>query len=174
VTRIANSAVQTAASQAGADQQSVDFEVVITLDNPPAELRPDLSATAEIITDQRTNVLSVPIISLTVRDAEGKKFKAADEGAGNESGTPAPAARKENEDEVQGVFVVKDGKAVWTPVQVGITGDEYFEVVKGLSGGETVVSGTFQAVKDLENENPVRTAAPEAGARPAKAEKEKG
>jgi HlyD family secretion protein len=157
VTRIANSAVQTAASQGGADQQSVDFEVVITLDQPPAELRPDLSATAEIVTDQRARALAVPIISLAVRDHDGKKFKAPDEG---DKDAPAPERRKSAADEVQGVFVVKDGKAEWTPVEVGITGDEYFEIVKGLSGGETVVSGSFQAVKDLEDGDAVHTAAP--------------
>ena len=78
VTRIGNSALAgagTAAAAAGGEQQSVDYEVVITLDNPPAELRPDLSTTAEIITDTRRQALAVPIIALTVRDSAGKKFK---------------------------------------------------------------------------------------------------
>ena len=64
VTRIANSSLQNPdAAPAGAGgqaPQSVDFEVVITLDDPPATLRPDLSATADIVTAQRSNVLAVP------------------------------------------------------------------------------------------------------------------
>jgi HlyD family secretion protein len=160
VTRIGNSAVQTSAAQAGGDQQAVDYEVVVTLDTPPAELRPDLSTTAEIVTATRRQALSVPIIALTVRDHAGKKFKS---GAGQQAqGGDAPADQAPRtgtprvQDEVQGVFVIRGGKAVWTPVTVGITGGEYFEVTKGLRGGETLVAGTFQAVRDLEDGDPVR------------------
>src|SRR3954454_10501403 len=65
VTRIGNSAVQGAGSAAasGGETQSVDYEVVVTLDTPPAELRPDLSTTAEIITATRPRALAVPIIA---------------------------------------------------------------------------------------------------------------
>jgi HlyD family secretion protein len=160
VTRIGNSAVQTAGTQSGGDQQAVDYEVVVTLDHPPAELRPDLSTTAEIVTDTRTQALAIPIIALTVRDHAGKKFK---------SGADAKDAKPEDQpdnkpgqprvqDEVQGVFVMRDGKAVWTPVTVGITGGEYFEVTHGLKGGETIVAGTFQVVRDLEDGDPVHQA----------------
>lgn len=155
VTRIGNSSIQPAAGGGGGtDQQSVDYEVVITLDNPPAELRPDLSATAEIVTETRANALSVPILALTVRDREGKKFRAAEE-----DGDAPPAARaaaREDEEEVEGVFVVRDGKATWVPVQIGIAGDRYFEVVSGLRGGETVVSGSYSTVRELEADDLVR------------------
>ena len=157
VTRIANSALQ-AAGQAAATEQSVDFEVVITLDNPPAELRPDLSATADVITDQRRNALSVPILALTVRNKEGKKFRTLGETDEN-----APQAQKDaetqsrREEEVEGVFVLDGGKAKWVPVEVGIAGDRYFEVKGGLRGGETVVSGSYQAIRDLEAGSPIRT-----------------
>jgi HlyD family secretion protein len=172
VTRIGNSALTGAGSVAGAasgDQQSVDYEVVITLDHPPAELRPDLSTTADIVTDTRAQALAVPIIALTVRDSAGKKFKSAVDAKPGDDGA-AEAARQEsrrNQDaEVQGVFVIRDGKAVWTPVTVGITGGEYFEVTKGLRGGETIVSGSFQAVRELEGGDAVKVppAAPAHGA----------
>ena len=152
VTRIGNSSIQLAAAQASGDQQSVDYEVVITLDNPPAELRPDLSATAEIITETRSNALSVPILSLTVRDGEGKKFRADEE----DKDAPPQARRREDEEEVEGVFVVREGKAEWVPVQIGIAGDRYFEVVSGLRGGETVVSGSYAAVRELEDGDAVQ------------------
>lgn len=160
VTRIGNSAVQTAAAQAGGDQQAVDYEVVVTLDHPPADLRPDLSTTAEIITDTRRQALAVPIIALTVRDHAGKKFKSgADADKDGQGDAPQQPARNEGrrvQDEVQGVFVIRDGKAVWTPVAVGITGGEYFEVTRGLKGGEPIVAGTFQAVRELEDGDAVR------------------
>ncbi|MBA2243833.1 MAG: efflux RND transporter periplasmic adaptor subunit [Gemmatimonadetes bacterium] len=154
VTRIANSATQSTATQApGAQTQAVDFEVVVTLQEPPTELRPDLSATAEIVTATRENALSVPMLALTVRDPEGMKFRTGTEdappGATTVERHPASA-------EVEGVFVVREGKAVFVPVQVGIAGDRYFEVRSGLEGGEIVVSGSYQAIRDLENGDPLR------------------
>jgi len=143
VTRIANSATN---GQAGQGQQgsgqSVDFEVVITLDDPPADLRPDLSATAEIITARRDGVLAVPIISLTLREPPEELPEAAGGGDG----------------EAEGVFVVRDGRARFVPVRIGITGDRHFEILSGLEGGETVVSGSYQAIRDLDDGTPVRTA----------------
>ncbi|HEY0019396.1 MAG TPA: efflux RND transporter periplasmic adaptor subunit [Longimicrobium sp.] len=162
VTAIGNSSIQLASGQS-ADQQSVDYEVVITLDNPPAELRPDLSATAEIVTETRANALSVPILALTVRDAQGKKFRVEDADE-KEDGAPAAPAR-EDEEEIEGVFVVREGKARWVPVRIGIAGDRYFEVVSGLRGGETVVSGSYAAVRELEDEDAVQV--------PAETEKDK-
>ena len=131
----------------------MDYEVIITLDSPPAELRPDLSATAEIITETRSNALSVPILSLTVRDREGKKFRVDEEA---EKDAPRQARSAEDEEEVEGVFVVREGKAEWIPVRIGIAGDRYFEVVGGLRGGETVVSGSYAAVRELEDGDPVQ------------------
>jgi HlyD family secretion protein len=163
VTRIGNSAVQTAAS-AGSDQQSVDFEVIVTLENPPAVLRPDLTATADIVTDRRHGALSVPIIAVTTRDHAGKKFKSSDE-AKDAAAAGQDTTKQHGRDEVNGVFVVEGGKAKFVPVTVGITGDRYFEVTGGLRGGETVVSGTYQTIRDLEAGTPVH--GPKAAPAPA-------
>ena len=174
VTRIGNSAVQGAgAAAAGGEQQSVDYEVVITLDHPPAELLPDLSTTAEIVTEMRPQALSVPIIALTVRDSAGKKFKSGVDSKPGDDGAAEAArieARRNQQAEVQGVFVIRDGKADWVPVEVGITGGEYFEVTRGLRGGETLVAGSFQAVRELEDGDLVKVpaAAPAARAGAAK------
>jgi HlyD family secretion protein len=152
VTRISNSAVnapstRTSGSTGAQQQQAIDFEVIVALDQPPADLRPDLTATAEIVVATRTNVLTVPIISVTVRDAAGKRFRAED----------GPEARGRGQDrEVEGVFVLRDGRAEWVPVQIGIAGDWYFEVLGGLGGGESIVSGPYSAVRDLEAGTEVR------------------
>jgi HlyD family secretion protein len=168
VTQIANSAILGQGTPAaGQTNQSVDFEVEITLNDPPAELRPDLSATAEIITETRSRVIAVPIISVTVRDPDGKKFQAAEAEMTAPSG--AAAAPAERATELEGVFVLRDGAADWVAVKLGIAGDQYFEVVEGLEGGETVIAGPYAAVRDLEDGAAVRT--PEAPA-PAEATQE--
>jgi HlyD family secretion protein len=60
--------------------------------------------------------------------------------------------------EEEGVFVVREGLATFRPVKVGIAGDEYFEVVNGLREGETIVAGTYQAIRDLKDGDRVRQA----------------
>ena len=161
VSRIGNSSIQPVTGASGSEE-TVDYEVQITLDSPPAELRPDLSATAEIVTETRANALAVPIIALTVRDPEGKKLRAADEedqAPGKTENQTRTARLQQRAQEVEGVFVVDSaGKARFVPVEVGIAGDRYFEVIRGLRGGETVVSGTYQVIRELESDAAVRTA----------------
>ena len=137
VTEIGNSAIRPPSQVAGTGQTpTIDFEVVVTLDNPQAELRPDLSATAEVVTETRTNQLSIPIIALTLREDE-------EEG-------------QDDSDPIEGVFVISGGRAYFTPVEVGIAGQEYFEVISGLSPGDSVVSGPYQVVRTLEEGAAVR------------------
>jgi HlyD family secretion protein len=140
VTRISNSALRAQGQGQQPDGTSVDFEIVITLDAPPVDLRPDLSTTAEIVTARRDGALAVPILALTVRDTEGRRL------AGDGGST-----------ETEGVFVVENGRAVFRPVQVGIAGNRHFEIVDGLEEGEIVVSGTYQAVRELEDGGLLRT-----------------
>ena len=155
VTKISNSAKlsQTAAgAQTGTNDRAVDFDVEVTLLNPPRDVRPDLSCTARIVTDTRKNVLSVPIIALTVREHEKVP---------NEQLAPQDtirAVKKFKKKETEGVFVVRDGIATFRPVKIGIAGDEYFEVVDGVREGETLVGGTYQAIRDLKDGDRVKKA----------------
>jgi HlyD family secretion protein len=128
----------------------VDFDVEIRLVEPPKDIRPDLSCTARIVTDTRESVLSIPIIALTVRDHE----RVPNENVPGMDTT----RRRPREREEEGVFVVRDGIATFRPVKVGIAGDEYFEVIDGVRESETIVSGTYQAIRDLKDGNRVRLA----------------
>ena len=146
VTKISNSAVKSATAQTTADQ-AVDYEVTIQLVNTPAETRPDFSATAKIITDTRKNVVSIPIIALTVRENEA--LTKGDTAVG--LGKPKPKKEVGKKD-VEGVFVVgKDNKVSFKPVKVGIAGDKYFEVLSGLKAGDKIVAGTYQAIRELKD-----------------------
>lgn len=151
VTKIANSAAALSATGQSTDR-AVDFEVEITLANPPADVRPDLSMTARIITDVRDNVLSIPIIALTARPpvAAGDTARTATLGDSTAAGKVK---------DVEGVFVVESGIARFRPVKVGIAGDEHFEVLEGLQEGETIVAGSYQAIRDLADSARVKQAA---------------
>ncbi|GMV04756.1 MAG: hypothetical protein AMXMBFR53_10360 [Gemmatimonadota bacterium] len=151
VTEIGNSAIRPPSQQAAGQQAAIDFEVVITLDPTPVELRPDLSATADIVTETRKDAVTVPIIALTVRE---EKKDSTDSAATDSDATP-PAKTGEAKDR-EGVFVVREGKAVFTPVTIGIAGQEYFEVLSGLAAGDTVVAGPYQRIRALKDGDPVK------------------
>ncbi len=162
VTEIGNSAIRPPSQTAGTGQTAaIDFEVVLTLDDPGIQLRPDLSATADIVTAVREDVPSIPIISLTVREPEAvgeedqaaPSAPAADQAEGRSRG---PVAKSQETQDIEGVFVVREGVAYFTPVEVGITGQEYFEVISGIQVGDTVVSGPYQLIRELKNEDPVQ------------------
>ena len=166
VTRIGNSAIRPPASTAGTGQAAaISFEVVVTLQDPPVILRPDLSATADIVTAVREDAQAIPIISLTVRSAEeaaeAESRSGGLPGGGGESGDGGDASASDVRvgtgatDDVEGVFVVRDGLAYFTPVQVGIASQEYFEVVAGVSEGDVVVAGPYRQIQQLTDGGPV-------------------
>ena len=146
ITEIGNSAILPP-SASGSQQTAIDFEVVITLDKPSVELRTDLSATAEIVTDTRKGVVVIPIIALTIRDREEVE-------GGEESGSaPRPSG---DFDDVEGVFVVNEGIVSFREVTIGIAGTEYFEVLSGVSVGDSLVAGPYQIIRQLEVGDAVR------------------
>ncbi|HYW50847.1 MAG TPA: efflux RND transporter periplasmic adaptor subunit, partial [Gemmatimonadaceae bacterium] len=145
VVRIANSSLKAATAATNTADQAVDYEVVVELVNAPQETRPDFSATAKVITDVRQKVLSIPIIALTVRE---------DSAIASGDTAQAPGGRKQQKQlgkrDVEGVFIVNGTSTVtFRPVKVGIAGDRYFEVLGGLKAGERIVSGTYQAIREL-------------------------
>jgi HlyD family secretion protein len=149
VTKISNSSVKGAATAQGSADQAVDYEVTIQLVNPPKDTRPDFSATAKVVTDSRTNALSIPIIALTVR--ENEKLENTDTAAANALGRTT-SAKQVGKKDVEGVFVVgTDNKVTFRPVKVGIAGEKYFEVLTGLKEGEKIVGGTYQAIRELKD-----------------------
>ena len=158
VSEISNSSIKGAGAATGnpADQ-AIDYEVTIQLLNAPPTTRPDFSATAKIITDTRKNVLSIPIIALTVREDSLEK---RDSGAVTLAKTTS--AKQVGKRDVEGVFLVgKDNKVTFQPVKVGIAGEKYFEVVSGLKEKDKIVGGTYQAIRELKDGSRVKSSAPD-------------
>ncbi|MEO6209808.1 MAG: efflux RND transporter periplasmic adaptor subunit [Gemmatimonadaceae bacterium] len=152
VTEIAHSSVSAGTTAAGSSDQAVDYEVRVQLIDPPIDTRPDFSATAKIVWDTRKAVLSIPIIALTVREHQANE---------NRDSAAVALGKKATKDiaqkDVEGVFVVgKDSHVMFRPVKVGIPGEEYFEVISGLQEGETVVAGSYQAIRTLHDSTAVK------------------
>ena len=142
-------------------QEAKDFKVVVRLDSPPDNLRPGLSTTAKIKTAEKKSVIAIPIQALAVRtrkDLEEAAKNAKGQGSsGVTLAAPPPASPGDpKKDEVQGVFVVNGKKAIFRPVETGITGVTDIEVVSGLKPGDEIVTGTYQVIRTLRNQNQVK------------------
>jgi HlyD family secretion protein len=153
VTEIGNSPIQTAGA---ATSQATNFKVTVTLDSEIAEVRPGFTCTAEITTASRQDVVAVPIQATTVRemvvDDKGAIVRdQTDRKAPRAAGAVQAAELKagQSRKELEGVFVVRDNKALFVPVKTGIAGDKYFEALDGLQAGDSVVVGPFASVREL-------------------------
>jgi HlyD family secretion protein len=164
VTEIGNSPIQ--AAGASAASQATNFKVKVTLDGEVPDVRPGFTCTAEITTATRQQVISVPIQATAVRevivDKEGHIVR--DESKGPAKGRPAPVQDQDlkpgqERKELEGVFVVRDNKAVFTPVKTGIAGEKYFEVLSGANVGDQVIIGPFSSVRELRDGAAVRVEA---------------
>ncbi len=142
VTEVGGSPITTTTN--GTD--AIKFKVKIQLKDPPPDIKPGLSAEADILTGFRPNALVVPIQALVVRDMP----KTAAAGA---------AAPREQE----GVYLMQDGKARFQPIRTGLTGELSIEVLSGLKGGETLITGPFKALRTLKPDDAVRLVKPKDG-----------
>ncbi len=155
VTEIGNNAIVrstgvSTSQQTSASQEAKDFKVVVTLQDPPDNLRPGLSATAKVTTATRSSVLAIPIQALTVRTRAD--LKAATEKGSVQAAAPQAEASNStsvDKEEVQGVFVIRAGKAEFLPVQTGITGTTDIEVLSGLKPGDEIVTGSYKVLRTL-------------------------
>jgi HlyD family secretion protein len=170
VTEIGNSPIQ--APGAAGSRQATNFKVVIAIDGDVPDVRPSFTCTADITTATRKSVAAVPIAAVAVRelvyeDATGQVVREqrrdrrrrprSSEGSmmdpvASAAELPAGQTRKETE----GVFVIRNGRAEFVPITMGIAGEQYFEVLSGLKAGDQVITGPFASVRSLADGDTVR------------------
>jgi len=140
ITEIASSAVD---QLPGNNNQKTEFEVTISITSNVKELRPGMTASANIVTDTREQAVSVPLQSVTVRTAEqlksaGKTYTPGEDGF------------------VEVVFVVNNNQVVAKQVTTGIQGESSIEIIQGVSAGQDIVIGSYRAIsRELENDSQV-------------------
>jgi HlyD family secretion protein len=161
VTEVGNSPIQTAAA---ASSQAINFKVVVTIQEEILEVRPGFTCTADITTATRKNVVSLPIQATTVReliyDEKGNVVKEPVDPKKPRRPGPVSATAElkpgQTKKEAEGVFVIKDAKALFLPVKTGIAGEKFFEVLSGIKAGDEVITGPFNSVRDLKDGDPVK------------------
>jgi HlyD family secretion protein len=177
VTEVANAAKgfgASAASALGGSSSTGDatkFEVHIRIKEKEL-FRPGMSVTADIETRSRTNVLAVPIASVTARPPKIDADKTNSVAAGTNSpgtntamaanslsstnSTKADKKAKEAPKQVDVVFIVEGDHVKMVPVKIGISDDNYWEITDGLQDGQEVVSGGYHAIShDLDDEKKI-------------------
>ncbi len=161
VTEIGNSPIQATAAAA---TRATNFKVVVTIDGEIPEVRPGFTCTADITTATRAGVVAIPIQATTVRElVYDDKGNVVKEPEADKKRRPAAAADRSQElkpgqtkKEAEGVFTMKDGKAVFVPVKTGIAGEKYLEVLSGIKAGEEVIVGPFNSVRELKDGDAVK------------------
>ena len=130
-------------------QEAKDFKVVISLQDPPPNVLPGLSATARITTATRAAALAIPIQALTIR--QRGELEPEKKGKAKASQAADPVNPKDKE-ELQGVFIISNKKdAVFVPVTTGISGTTDIEVTQGLKQGDEIVTGSYKVLRTLRN-----------------------
>ncbi len=152
-TAIVRSTGVAASQSTTSSQEAKDFKVVVALDIPEEMVRPGLSCTAKIVTATRSHTLAVPIQALTIR----QKGQLEDQKPGKRPvQNLSPIAQKAAREELQGVFVVNNGKAEFREIKTGITGATDIEVLSGLHDGDQIITGSYQVIRTIRNEAKVK------------------
>ncbi len=143
VTEIGSSAIS---AGAGTSDQKTEFEIKITITEPPSTLRPGMTASANIITKTNASALSVPLQAVAARSVDQLTMK-------GEKRKDAEARYKADKDGfVEVVFCIEKGKAVAKQVKTGIQSDDLIEILDGVKEGDEIVTGSYRAIsKDLDN-----------------------
>jgi len=143
VTEIASSAKTSAQ---GTTDQKTEFEVKVAITEPGSDLRPGMTASAEIVTDIREDCLSVPIQCVAVRTPE----QLGGDGSEVAEDDEEPRFVPDRDGFVEVVWVIEDGRSVARQVETGIQSETHIEILSGLDEGDQVVVGSYRAIsRDL-------------------------
>jgi HlyD family secretion protein len=168
VVEIGNTAIT---ANYGSSDQSTNFRVKVIFKEVEARIRPGMSATVDITTAERPEVLSVPFSAIVMRNMDLDSLEAAREAeatgapsgeqtdgvmaAENDSSSEASVNEagddEEEREDIKGVFVVRDGKARFIPVETGIADQKYIEVVSGLEKTDTVIAGPYSVLRTVKD-----------------------
>jgi len=164
VTEIGNSPIQSTTPGQGGNQsstgtQATNFKVVVVIDEPVPEVRPGFTCTADVTTATRKDVVSVPIPAVAVRelvyDANGQVVKEPQSDKRRRPNRVEPVASAaelkpgQTRKETEGVFVVRNGRAEFVPIKMGIAGEKYFEVLTGVRPADQVITGPYNSVRGM-------------------------
>ena len=172
VVEIGNTAIL---SGLGTQEQSTNFRVRVVFEDRNAKIRPGMSATVDITTASREETVTVPYSAIVIRSMNLDSLMMAREGGAQGSGSTVVnevhaaegdtsqakmdetmSGDETEREEIKGVFVIRDGKVEFVPVETGIADQKFIEVTKGLLPGDSVVSGPYRALRNVNDGDAVK------------------
>jgi HlyD family secretion protein len=155
VSEIGNTAIL---KGSGTQDQSTNFKVKVVLRDADPRIRPGMSATVDITSNEKKEALSVPFSSIVIRQFDMDSLLAARAGAkespggvqaaNNDSVKPSADSDKKRDD-IKGVFVISGGKVRFEKVQTGIADSKNIEILSGLKIGDSVVTGPYRILRTI-------------------------
>ncbi|MBD3332384.1 efflux RND transporter periplasmic adaptor subunit [candidate division GN15 bacterium] len=149
----------------GTQDQSTDFRVKVTFQDRDVDIRTGMSATVDIITSEKPDVVSIPYSAVVMRSLDMDSLKAARKDREMESSSGVHAAddidtdttdEEDEREDVRGVFVIREGKAVFVPIETGIADNKFIEVTSGLQDGDSVVAGPYRVLRTIDDGDEVK------------------
>lgn len=158
VVKIGNSAKVTGF---GSQDQATNFVVHVRLLDTVINIKPGMTSSVDITTNTRAGVLQIPIQAVVLREKKDSTAQAGltDTGGGVAIASPEETAAPKKlgkPEEMEGVFVVIDGKATFREIKTGIADQQYIEVVTGLNKDEEIITGSFRVLRELKDGDPVK------------------
>jgi HlyD family secretion protein len=146
VSEMANSAK---VNDIGSADQKTEFEVKVRITKPSEKLRPGMTASSDIVTEVKDNILAVPIQSVAFRSLD--QLGTAAQAAGPEQADSAASAsyKPDKDGFVQVVFVVKDDKVTAVQVETGIQSETHIEILSGIDENDEIVTGNYRAISQI-------------------------
>jgi HlyD family secretion protein len=146
----------------GTQDQVTNFLVKVMLIDEVPSIRPGMSASVDITTDSRTDVLSVPIQAVVMREEKNDTLTSeGEEKEGAVASTDSGSVKGEKKDkkekkEVEGIFLVTDGRAEFVLVATGIADQQNIEIVSGIDEDDQVVTGSYKILRTLKDGDKVK------------------
>lgn len=169
VVEIGNTAIVTGL---GSQDQSINFKVKVIFKDPNVKIRPGMSATVDITTAQRDDVLSIPYSAVVMRSINPDSLKRAQSGADSVESTSTivnqveaaentetdsqPSDTEVERKEVKGVFVISDNQVRFVQIETGIADQKNIEITSGLSEGDSVVVGPYRVLRTIKDGDAVK------------------
>jgi HlyD family secretion protein len=151
----------------GTQDQVTNFLVKVKLLDDVPSIRPGMSASVDITTDSRLDALNVPIQAVVMREEKGDTLIAKEEEGALASANTVPKKGnkkgKKEKKEMEGVFVVKEGRAEFVVVKTGIADQQNIEIVSGINEEDMVVTGTYKILRTLKDGDKVKVTEKKAG-----------
>ncbi len=147
----------------GSSDQITNFVVKILILDRVANIKPGMTASVDITTNEKTEAIKIPAGSVVMRpENTGVETKNAGESDSAEAADDRPAENADIRD-IDGVFLVSQGKSRFVPVKMGIRDQQHVEILDGVAEGDSVISGPYRLLRTLKHDEMIKPEAPKFG-----------